>query len=254
MTTVSNTLEDIRLLRKCQRHERRDYKNNKKKEIELENVNIINDTKSHIDDKNVKLTEIKLNNYDKPKYKIIKKQILHEIAEYNVSILKLDNNFMMRNAIRTKMCPKMIKNKECKYDECLFAHNLDELRSPKCIAHIYGICSYGNKCKHDHSNSKLPEFPVKSPDEVQPKVTSFEGILLSEFTLEDLSLSEELSLTIEDFQLTKLTTEDFQLTKLTTEDFPLSEELSLTIEDFPLTIEYFPLTIEDLPLTIEERC
>ena len=49
-------------------------------------------------------------------------------------MLTLDNNFMTRNMIRTQMCPKVVlKNKECKYDECTFAHTLTEIRKTKCM-------------------------------------------------------------------------------------------------------------------------
>ena len=233
MTTVSNTPLSILLLRKHKRDEKRDYNKNKKEEIELDNKKIVNDIDSNIKKSNDKLIDIrkkiKLNDYNKPKYNHTEKQILHEIAKYNVLKLKLDNNFIMRNTISTKMCPKILKNKECKYDECTFAHTLTEIRNTKCIAHIYNICEFGNNCKHDHSNSKLPELPVKQPDEVQPKEVTLEDLLLSGLNIEVLSLIGEY-----------LIEEYFPLIKLPMEDLSLSKELSL-IEKY-------------LPLTIEERC
>ena len=178
---------------------------------------------SIVDESNEKLKDIrkkiKLNDYNLAYYKNNEKNLLYEIAKSKVLMLTLDNNFMTRNMIRTQMCPKVLKNKECKYNECLFAHISLDIRKTKCMANIYNICSFGNSCKHDHSNSELPEFPVKPSDEVQPKEVTLEDIEclpLSEFTLEDLLLA------------------------------------GLNIEVLSLIGEY--LSIEDFPLTIEERC
>ena len=220
----TNTQEEIRSVRKQERIDKKDCKNRKKTEIKLDNLKISNDIKFNIDAQNIELINIrkniKLNDSNKSK---IEKEILKKISKYNVDLLKLDDDFMTRNVIRTQMCPKIVlKNKECKYDECTFAHNEDELRTPKCISHIYGICSYGNRCIHDHSESELPKIPVK-PEE---------DLLLYGLNIEILSLiGEYLPSTIEDFPLTKLTIEDFPLTKLTIEDFPVTK---FTIEDFPL--------------------
>ena len=90
----------------------------------------------------------------------------------------------MRNMIRTQMCPKVLKGKEC-----TFAHVVTDIRKTKCMVHIHNICSYENSCKHDHSNFKLPEFPVKQHDEIIP----------TEVTLEDIESLPLSKVTIEDF-------------------------------------------------------
>ena len=193
MTTLSIPVSNTQLWRKQERHNNKDYKKNKKEEIKLDNINISNDVKSQKNNLNDKLTDIrkKIKFNNNTKYKNIETEISYKISECDVLILKLDNNFMTRNMIRTQMCPKVLKNKECKYNECLFAHTLTDIRKTKCMANIYNICSYGNSCKHDHSNSELPEFPVKPSDEVQPKEVTLEDILLSGLNTKVLSLIGE---------------------------------------------------------------
>ena len=44
----------------------------------------------------------------------------------------------------------------------LYAHSVNDIRKPKCINHIFKICNFGENCIHDHSNSDLPEIPVKN--------------------------------------------------------------------------------------------
>ena len=137
-----------------------------------ESISIVDDVKYYIDESNEKLKDIrkkiKLNDYNLAYYKNDEKNLLYKIAKSKVLMLTLDNNFMTRNMIRTQMCPKVLKGKECKYDECTFAHVVTDIRKAKCLDYIHNICSYGNRCKHDHSNSKLPEIPINYTDEIIP--------------------------------------------------------------------------------------
>ena len=137
-----------------------------------ESISIVDDVKYYIDESNEKLKDIrkkiKLNDYNLAYYKNDEKNLLYKIAKSKVLMLTLDNNFMTRNMIRTQMCPKVLKGKECKYDECTFAHVVTDIRKAKCLDHIHNICSYGNRCKHDHSNSKLPEIPINYTDDIIP--------------------------------------------------------------------------------------
>ena len=179
---------NIRIVRKETRDEKRDAKNYKNNETKLENLKMSNDIKKRIYAEKVKLEKIRKKiKYDRNNlmYKQIETDILDNIAIYNVNILKLDHDFMMRNAIRTQICSKVEKNKECKYEECTFAHSEEQIRKPKCIAHIYGICYYGNRCIHDHSNSELPKIPVKLEE------VTLENLELIGLNIEIRSLIEE---------------------------------------------------------------
>jgi hypothetical protein len=99
------------------------------------------------------------------------KQLKYDISINNINILQLDKTFLIRNSIRTKMCPKVInKGKECKYENCTYAHKEEELRKPKCLYHMFGICKYKDDyCLNDHSNVEVPEIPDNPINEPEPK-------------------------------------------------------------------------------------
>ena len=99
------------------------------------------------------------------------KQLKYDIAINNINMLQLDKTFLIRNSIRTKMCPKVVnKGKECKYENCTYAHKEEELRKPKCLYHMFGICKYKDDyCLNDHSNVEVPEIPDNPIIDSEPK-------------------------------------------------------------------------------------
>jgi hypothetical protein len=99
------------------------------------------------------------------------KQLKYDIAIARINILQLDRIFMIRNTIRTKMCPKVVnKGKVCKYENCTFAHQEEELRKPKCLYHMFGICKYSDDhCLNDHSKDEIPIIPDNP--KVEPQTT-----------------------------------------------------------------------------------
>jgi hypothetical protein len=171
-----NKVQLVEEKRKRNKERRLESKRIKKEAIERKQIEI-NDTKTKINEQINKLqtqlndiqSKIKENsnikNYNKVSfYKNIKKNIVYEIAIYNVKLTKLDENFIKRNMIRLKLCPKTEKGKECKYEECTYAHSVNDIRKPKCINHMFHICNFGNMCIHDHSNDELPEIPIKKEE------------------------------------------------------------------------------------------
>jgi hypothetical protein len=161
---------------KQQRKEQRKLLKEKKKELKennrKKNEAIIAEIQNEIQYKQKKINELnnkinvykvyKNNKYIDDKLEKIK-EIEYEIATLQVHIHQIDEIFLIRNYIRTKLCEKTKKNKECKYDCCTYAHSEEQLRKPKCIYNMFKICEYGSNCKLDHSNSELPEIPVPVP-------------------------------------------------------------------------------------------
>ena len=171
-----NELQLVEEKRKRNKERRLESKRIKKEVNERKQMEI-NETKDKINKQlnelQVQLNTIKdkikensvLKKYDKINYfKTIKKNLIYEIATCNVKLTKLDENFIKRNMIRLKLCPKTEKGKECKYEECTYAHSVNDIRKPKCINHMFHICNFGNMCNHDHSNSELPEIPIKKEE------------------------------------------------------------------------------------------
>lgn len=152
-----------------------------KRNLRKEKKKVIKEYKQkHIHDTNVKLAELQqeINRYTsycsslEYKYSIAnnqaKKHIKNQIkdAKWNLSLLqvercKLDIDFMQRNSVHTSMCSRVLKGKECKYEDCWYAHTSNELRMQKCISYMYGCCDNGAMCKYDHSDTPLPEYPKR---------------------------------------------------------------------------------------------
>jgi len=159
--------EKLKEERKMKRREMKETRDNQRKLEKEENDQMIKTYEAQI---KASLDEIK---YTKKqlksklstgnrKNKLLEKieNIKYDISINRINILKCDKTFMTRNMIRTKMCPKVIlKGKECKYENCTYAHKEEELRKPKCLYHMFNICEYSNNCIHDHSNSEIPEIP-----------------------------------------------------------------------------------------------
>ena len=168
--------ETVEEKRKRRKEKRLDIQRLKKDTYERKQIEA-NDTKSTITNK---ISELELNlsviqdkikeysivkDYNKVNYfKNIKKELVYKIATYKVNLIKLDETFIKRNMIRLKLCAKTEKGKECKYEECLFAHSVNDIRKPKCINHMFNICKFGSMCIHDHSNTELPEIPIKKEE------------------------------------------------------------------------------------------
>ena len=168
--------ETVEEKRKRRKEKRLDIQRLKKDIYERKQIEA-NDTKSTITNK---ISELELNlsviqdkikeysivkDYNKVNYfKNVKKELVYEIANYKVKLTKLDETFVKRNMIRLKLCAKTEKGKECKYEECLFAHSITEIRKPKCINQMFNICKFGDMCIHDHSNIELPEIPIKKEE------------------------------------------------------------------------------------------
>jgi hypothetical protein len=152
-------LETVEEKRKRNKEKRLEIKRLKKEAYDRNQIEI-NETKSILIDK-IKTLESKLK-YNK--FKNLKENIEYEIAVINVKLTKLDENFIKRNMIRLKLCPKTAKGKECKYEECTYAHSINDIRKPKCINYMFNICKFGKLCIHDHTKSELPEIPVKKEE------------------------------------------------------------------------------------------
>ncbi len=153
---------DVQRLKK-EANERKQIETNDAKSKIINKINELEINLNMIQDKIKEYTIVK--DYNKVNYfKNVKKEFQYEIATYKVKLTKLDETFIKRNMIRLKLCSKTEKGKECKYEECLFAHCINDIRKPKCINHMFNICKFGDMCIHDHSNSELPEIPIKKEE------------------------------------------------------------------------------------------
>jgi hypothetical protein len=114
----------------------------------------ITELKSEIEDlQNKKL--LAPNNRQHP-YNMMLKKVNNSLNLTLAKRLNSDPEFLLRNKIRTEMCPKTEKGKECKYEDCLFAHSKDNLRIKKCIYYLCNCCE-NELCEYDHSSEPVPE-------------------------------------------------------------------------------------------------
>lgn len=160
------SLEEKRALRQEQKKEKKEYKQQYEEERKKESCKQLHYITEQINYMQNRLSRLE------QQHKVAKSQNkkhisnqIHttklEIAFLHVDKCKLDVNFMQRNMVHTNICPKVVKGKECKYEDCWYAHTSDELRIPKCIPQMYDCCDNGNMCKYDHTDSPLPELPKR---------------------------------------------------------------------------------------------
>jgi hypothetical protein len=89
-------------------------------------------------------------------YNMMLKKANHSLNLTLAKRLNSDPDFILRNKIRTELCPKTEKGKDCKYEDCLFAHSKNDIRIKKCIYHMCNCCENA-LCEYDHSDNPVPE-------------------------------------------------------------------------------------------------
>lgn len=114
------------------------------------------------EDLNKRILELEASKSEKKNTTLYKQSINYEIAKCKIEMLNNDPEFIIRNMLYTKLCPKVIKGKKCNFDGCTFAHTESEIRKPICLFNMFNICNYGEKCIHDHSTIEPPKMPVES--------------------------------------------------------------------------------------------
>ena len=117
------------------------------------------------------------------------KHLQNKIKLCETKKLSYDLTFIKRNNIKTQMCPRSLKGKECKFEECLFAHKEEDIRIPKCVYHISNCCTKGLLCGYDHSDSPLPEIPVKKQEEI----VVCEEHIIDIINIDETDIDEEIS-------------------------------------------------------------
>jgi len=155
--------DEIRSKRKELRQMRLSYKNTLKENERINNKKTLEELDIEINDFKSKLikasSDKKLNNHERVE---VIKNIEYDIALLNVEKFKLQDDFLIRNMIKTSICNTVKKGKECKFEGCTFAHDAKEIRKPLCVYNVFNICEYGNDCKHDHNSKNIPELPLES--------------------------------------------------------------------------------------------
>lgn len=89
-------------------------------------------------------------------YNMMLKKANHSLNLTLAKRLNSDPDFILRNKIRTELCPKTEKGKDCKYEDCLFAHSKNDIRIKKCIYYMCNCCE-NVLCEYDHSDNPVPE-------------------------------------------------------------------------------------------------
>jgi len=160
------SIEEKRKLRKDQQKEKKEIKQARKQEITKECANEIQRINNQLHTLQLQISS--LENKIKTANSQQKKKLIIQLNDlkWNSSLLHAekctyDIEFNSRNSVKTKMCDKVNKGKECKYEDCWFAHSPEEIRIPKCIPNLFGCCTNGNLCKYDHSDTPLPNFPKR---------------------------------------------------------------------------------------------
>ena len=137
---MNSDLELKRLKRKESNEQRKLKKQTIKLNIKNENVKQIEILNKKINELENKLSNDKLN-----------KNLEYKININKAKILMHDETFLLKNSIRTKMCDKILKGKECNFEDCLKAHSSSDIRVKKCVYNVYNVC-YNDACQYDHSN------------------------------------------------------------------------------------------------------
>ncbi len=156
------SLEEKRKLRKQQQEKKRE----KKQEL----LTFRSEQIQHLNNKIQRIQSqcSKIENSLKTASSQIKKKLIQQLEDlkWNLSLLYVekcnyDTEFTQRNSVKTRLCEKVYKGKECRYEDCWFAHSNDEIRIQKCVPHMFGCCTNGAMCKYDHSDTPLPEYPKR---------------------------------------------------------------------------------------------
>ena len=146
--------DEKRALRHQKKKEQREYKQKCISEQNKENVEKLTNLLEQIASYQSYISKLEKQSLQ------VKTQNKKHIAS-QLKTCKLDTNFMRRNGVHTSICAKVLKGKECKYEDCWYAHSQEEVRVAKCISHMYGCCENGTMCKYDHTDSPLPELPKR---------------------------------------------------------------------------------------------